>query len=151
MRMLSKRNKKSKYDEIYSPQSLILRPGSGVRPLADCRTTDQLTFLILVSRIALVSPDRSKQIETILVRMAQSGQLRGRVTEEQLIDLLDQVSLYTLPSKNHHPYCLITGGRSTGKGCLQEVHHCRELPTTSCHYCHDLFYKFEVSPQKRSR
>src|SRR5882757_5161407 len=45
----------------------------------------------LVSRIALVSPDRSKQIETILLRMAQSGQLRNRVTEEQLIDLLNQV------------------------------------------------------------
>jgi len=44
-----------------------------------------------LSRIALVSPDRSKQIEMILVRMAQSGQLRGRVTEEQLIDLLDQM------------------------------------------------------------
>ena len=47
-----------------------------------------------VSRIALVSPDRSKQIETILLRMAQSGQLRNRVSEEQLIDLLNQVNLY---------------------------------------------------------
>lgn len=45
-----------------------------------------------VSRIALVSPERSKQIETILIRMAQSGQLRGRVSEAQLIDLLDQAS-----------------------------------------------------------
>ena len=33
-----------------------------------------------VSRIALVSPERSRQIETILLRMAQSGQLRGRVS-----------------------------------------------------------------------
>ncbi|KAF8916182.1 PDCD5-related protein [Mucidula mucida] len=44
-----------------------------------------------LSRIALVSPERSKQIETILMRMVQSGQLRGRVSENQLIDLLDQV------------------------------------------------------------
>jgi len=44
-----------------------------------------------VSRIALVSPERSKEIETILLKMAQTGQLRGQVTEEQLIDLLDQV------------------------------------------------------------
>jgi len=44
-----------------------------------------------LSRIALVSPDRSKQIETILLRMAQSGQLKSRVTEEQLIDLLNQM------------------------------------------------------------
>ncbi len=47
--------------------------------------------LLAVSRIALVSPERSKQIETILMRMVQSGQLRGRVSENQLIDLLDQV------------------------------------------------------------
>ncbi|KAF8797919.1 hypothetical protein BYT27DRAFT_7203606 [Phlegmacium glaucopus] len=44
-----------------------------------------------LSRIALVSPERSKQIETILLRMAQSGQLRNRVSEEQLIDLLNQM------------------------------------------------------------
>ncbi|KAJ7739642.1 PDCD5-related protein [Mycena maculata] len=44
-----------------------------------------------LSRIALVSPERSKQIEGILMRMVQSGQLRGRVSEEQLIDLLEQM------------------------------------------------------------
>lgn len=44
-----------------------------------------------VARISLVSPERSKQIETILLRMAQTGQLRGKVTEPQLIDLLEQV------------------------------------------------------------
>ncbi|KAG5646692.1 hypothetical protein DXG03_002682 [Asterophora parasitica] len=44
-----------------------------------------------VSRIALVSPERSKQIEGILLRMAQSGQLRGKVTENQLIELLEQM------------------------------------------------------------
>ncbi|KAF7294757.1 hypothetical protein MIND_01013100 [Mycena indigotica] len=44
-----------------------------------------------LSRIALVSPERSKQIEAILLRMVQSGQLRGRVTENQLIDLLEQM------------------------------------------------------------
>ncbi|KAI9056913.1 DNA-binding TFAR19-related protein [Trametes coccinea BRFM310] len=44
-----------------------------------------------LARIALVSPDRAKQIEAILLRMVQSGQLRGRVSEEQLIGLLDQI------------------------------------------------------------
>jgi len=43
-----------------------------------------------LSRIALVSPSRSSQIESILLRMAQTGQLRGRVSEQQLIDLLEQ-------------------------------------------------------------
>ncbi|KIK63539.1 hypothetical protein GYMLUDRAFT_123703, partial [Collybiopsis luxurians FD-317 M1] len=44
-----------------------------------------------LSRISLVSPERSKQIEMILLRMAQSGQLKGRVSENQLIELLDQM------------------------------------------------------------
>ncbi|KAL5533366.1 hypothetical protein ACEPAF_5142 [Sanghuangporus sanghuang] len=43
-----------------------------------------------LARIALVSPARSSQIEAILLRMAQTGQLRGRVGEEQLIGLLEQ-------------------------------------------------------------
>lgn len=54
-------------------------------------------ILYPVTRISLVSPERSKQIETILVRMAQSGQIRNKVTEDQLIDLLDQVSVIQLP------------------------------------------------------
>ncbi|KAH7910633.1 PDCD5-related protein [Hygrophoropsis aurantiaca] len=44
-----------------------------------------------LSRIALVSPERSRQIEMIIMRMAQSGQIRGRVSEQQLIDLLEQM------------------------------------------------------------
>lgn len=44
-----------------------------------------------LSRIALVSPERAKKIEGILLRMAQSSQLKGRVSEEQLIGFLDQM------------------------------------------------------------
>ncbi|KAF8226891.1 hypothetical protein L208DRAFT_1299505 [Tricholoma matsutake] len=44
-----------------------------------------------LSRIALVSPDHSKQIEGVLLRMAQSRQLRGKVTENRLIELLEQM------------------------------------------------------------
>jgi len=43
-----------------------------------------------LSRIALVNPTLSGQMESVLLRMAQSGQLRSRVTEEQLIGLLEQ-------------------------------------------------------------
>ncbi|KAG8932920.1 hypothetical protein FRC03_000056 [Tulasnella sp. 419] len=43
-----------------------------------------------LSRIALVRPALSTQIESILLRMAQTGQLKGRVTEQQLIGLLEQ-------------------------------------------------------------
>ena len=50
-----------------------------------------LSFASAVSRIALVKPQKSRAITDLLVRMAQSGQLRQRVTEDQLIGLLDQV------------------------------------------------------------
>ncbi|PWY96877.1 DNA-binding TFAR19-related protein [Testicularia cyperi] len=44
-----------------------------------------------LSRIGLVKPQKARQITDLLIRMAQSGQLRGRVSEDQLIGLLDQV------------------------------------------------------------
>ncbi|KAJ1309640.1 hypothetical protein OPQ81_006407 [Rhizoctonia solani] len=43
-----------------------------------------------LARISLVRPALSGQIEQILLRMAQTGQLRSRVTEQQLIGLLEQ-------------------------------------------------------------
>lgn len=55
-----------------------------------------------VSRIALVSPERSQQIEGILMRMVQSGQLRGRVSENQLIELLDQVCILFVAHRSAH-------------------------------------------------
>ena len=44
-----------------------------------------------VSRIGLVKPQKARQITDLLIRMAQQGQIRGRITEDQLIGLLDQV------------------------------------------------------------
>lgn len=52
-----------------------------------------LAIRLLVARIALVNPSLSTQIEALLVRMAQSGQIRGRVSDTQLLGLLDQVRL----------------------------------------------------------
>jgi len=45
-----------------------------------------------LSRIQLVRPERARGLQELLVRMARSGQLRGRVTDEQLLSLLDQVA-----------------------------------------------------------
>jgi len=47
----------------------------------------------------------------ILVRMAQSGQLRGRVSEEQLIELLNQASkLVETRHRKFGPHHLVDGG-----------------------------------------
>lgn len=47
--------------------------------------------LLLVARIRLVRPQRAADVANMLLRMAQSGQLRGKVSEDQLIGVLDQV------------------------------------------------------------
>lgn len=44
-----------------------------------------------VSRIAMVKPQKARAIQDLILRMAQSGQVRQRITEEQLIGLLQQV------------------------------------------------------------
>lgn len=65
----------------------------------DVSSTLQRTALIsaissvdTVSRIALVRPERARSLEQLIVRMARSGQIRGRVNDEQLLSLLDQVA-----------------------------------------------------------
>jgi len=71
-------------------------------PLGTSMPSHMISCPVIVSRIALVSPERSRQVEAILLRMAQSGQLKGRVTESQLIDLLEQVS-----SRMHLLRCIL--------------------------------------------
>jgi programmed cell death protein 5 len=45
-----------------------------------------------INRIRLVKPQRATDVESRLIVLAQSGQLRGKVTEEQLKDLLGALS-----------------------------------------------------------
>ena len=39
-----------------------------------------------------MSPSRASQVENGLIRLVQMGHIRGRVNEQQLIQLLEQVS-----------------------------------------------------------
>ncbi|KAI8355690.1 PDCD5-related protein [Blakeslea trispora] len=45
-----------------------------------------------LGRIQMVKADKARAVEDLLIRMAQSNQLRSKVTEKQLIDLLGQIS-----------------------------------------------------------
>ena len=45
-----------------------------------------------LNSIALVKPDKAKQLEGMLISMAQSGQLSDKMTEQQLVKVLEQVS-----------------------------------------------------------
>lgn len=43
-------------------------------------------------RIALVKPDRASAVEQLIMRMAKSGQIRQRISEDELVGLLREIS-----------------------------------------------------------
>ena len=45
-----------------------------------------------LSRIALVKPDKAQALENMLLQAAQRGQLGGKVTEDALIKMLEQIN-----------------------------------------------------------
>ncbi|RKO86066.1 double-stranded DNA-binding domain-containing protein [Blyttiomyces helicus] len=45
-----------------------------------------------LARIKIVKAEKARGVEDLLIRMAQTGQLRGKVNEPQLIDLLGQIA-----------------------------------------------------------
>ena len=60
-------------------------------PVAPVCGRDAHAWTSLVSRIALTRPSLARQIEELLVRMARSGQLKGKVGDTELKGLLEQV------------------------------------------------------------
>ncbi|CAG8780579.1 7606_t:CDS:2, partial [Racocetra persica] len=52
-----------------------------------------------LARISIVKAEKARAVEDLLIRMAQSGQLRGKVSESQLIDLLQQINQQQKPEK----------------------------------------------------
>ncbi|CAH9114284.1 unnamed protein product [Cuscuta epithymum] len=45
-----------------------------------------------VARIALVKPEKARGIEDLILRAAQVGQIKEKVSEERLIQLLEQIN-----------------------------------------------------------
>ncbi|KAJ3100763.1 hypothetical protein HDU97_001934 [Phlyctochytrium planicorne] len=45
-----------------------------------------------LARISIVKADKARAVEDLLIRMAQGGQMRGKVNEKMLIDLLEQIN-----------------------------------------------------------
>lgn len=45
-----------------------------------------------LARIRIVKEDKARGVEEMLIRMAQTGQIRGKVSEAALIDILGQVN-----------------------------------------------------------
>lgn len=45
-----------------------------------------------LNTIKLSKPEKGNMVESLIVRMAQSGQVRGRISEQELIGLLESVN-----------------------------------------------------------
>ncbi|CAI2192805.1 15912_t:CDS:2 [Funneliformis geosporum] len=50
-----------------------------------------------LARISMVKADKARAVEDLLIRMVQAGQLRGKVSEPQLIELLEQINQQQKP------------------------------------------------------
>ena len=45
-----------------------------------------------LANIAVVKPEKAEKLQQLLIQNAQRGKVQGKVTESQMIDLLEQVS-----------------------------------------------------------
>nr|GMD87793.1 DNA-binding protein DDB_G0278111-like [Ipomoea batatas] len=52
-------------------------------------------FACPVARIALVKPEKARGVEDVILRAAQFGQISEKVSEEKLIQLLEQINTQT--------------------------------------------------------
>lgn len=57
-----------------------------------CFSFLSLHFHFAVARIALVKPDKARAIEDMIINAARRGALGEKVSEDRLIDLLEQVN-----------------------------------------------------------
>ncbi|KAJ3305364.1 hypothetical protein HDV03_001657 [Kappamyces sp. JEL0829] len=72
-------------------------PAMGMAGLAQILSPEARERL---ARIRIVKEEKARGVEEMLIRMAQSGQIRGKVSETQLIDILSQVNeSVSAPSK----------------------------------------------------
>ena len=62
------------------------RRGAALASLMDPKARERL------SRIALVKPEKAQALENMLLQAAQRGQLGGKVTEDALIKMLEQIN-----------------------------------------------------------
>ena len=50
-------------------------------------------ILILVNTLRVAKPEKGQKIEAMLIQMAQTGQLGGRIGEDELIGLLGKIKM----------------------------------------------------------
>jgi programmed cell death protein 5 len=56
-------------------------------------------YCVAVSRIGLVKPEKARAIEDMIIAAARRGALQEKVSEERLIELLEQVNEQAGPRK----------------------------------------------------
>eukprot|EP01136_Pigoraptor_vietnamica_P019158 Opistho-1_new@66383 len=89
-------------EAIRARRAAELRQGGGDEKAAAAKSQEDARAAMLSSildqsararlgRIASVKPEKARAVEELIIRMARTGQLGGKVDEAQLISLLEQV------------------------------------------------------------
>lgn len=55
--------------------------------------------MFLVNTLSLGKPEKGKMVESMLIRMAQTGQIRGKIGESDFIQILESVNSQIPQSK----------------------------------------------------
>lgn len=50
---------------------------------------------VAVNTIMIAKPEKGKQVENLIINMAQSGRIQARVSEAELINMLEQINSST--------------------------------------------------------
>lgn len=80
-------------NKMKHPAAISLTRSSQTKP-ASVVCLDVLFYCFnfwLVSRIALVKPEKGRSLEDFLISSMQAGRIRNRVTEPDLLNILDQI------------------------------------------------------------
>ena len=71
---------------------LLFFHGGGLVPATPRRIPTPSSFSKRLATIRIVKPDKAAGIEMRILQMAQKGQLRQQVSEQQLIGMMEQLS-----------------------------------------------------------
>lgn len=50
------------------------------------------SFVTLVNTLKISKPEKAQMVEGMIIRMAQSGQIAGKVDDEQLVSILESLN-----------------------------------------------------------
>lgn len=67
--------------------------------VTDINSLENFSLMISVNTLKISKPEKAQMVEGMIIRMAQSGQIPGKLDDEQLIQLLESLN-QQMPKSN---------------------------------------------------